>query len=72
MSGSWELAGGEEAYFCVYATVPEDIYIKGYETVPGLTMGLGDYFPFYNEERQHQSLGYQTPAEVYLSGRRAG
>jgi putative transposase len=50
----------------------EDIYIKGYETVPGLTVGLGDYFPFYNEQRQHQSLGYRTPAEVYLPGRRAG
>jgi putative transposase len=43
----------------------EDIYIKGYETVPGLTAGLGDYFPFYNDERPHQSLGYRTPAEVY-------
>jgi putative transposase len=49
----------------------EDIYIKGYETVPGLSAGLGEYFPFYNEERQHQSLGYQTPAEMYLRGRRA-
>jgi putative transposase len=49
----------------------EDIYIKGYETVKALTDGLGDYFPFYNEERRHQSLDYRTPAEVYRHGRRA-
>jgi putative transposase len=49
----------------------EDIYIKGYETVPGLSAGLGSYFPYYNEHRPHQSLGYLTPAQVYRSGRRA-
>jgi putative transposase len=49
----------------------EDIYIKGYETVPALAAGLGGYFPFYNERRPHQSLGYQTPAGVYRHGRRA-
>jgi putative transposase len=30
--------------------------------------GLGRYFPFYNEERPHQSLGYQTPRRVYGGG----
>jgi putative transposase len=49
----------------------EELYIKGYETVPALTAGLADYFPFYNERRPHQSLEYRTPAEVYLRGRRA-
>jgi putative transposase len=43
----------------------EDIYIRGYETVPELSGGLGRYFVFYNEARPHQSLGYQTPAVVY-------
>src|SRR5262249_11256347 len=49
----------------------EELYVKGYETVKALTEGLESYFPFYNEERPHQSLGYRTPAEVYLRGRRA-
>jgi putative transposase len=49
----------------------EDIYIKGYETVPVLSAGLGSYFPYYNERRPHQSLDYLTPAQVYRSSRRA-
>ena len=43
----------------------EDIYIQGYDTVPGLHRGLARYFGFYNDERPHQSLGYRTPAAVY-------
>jgi putative transposase len=43
----------------------EDIYIRGYETVAELLQGLTRYFAFYNQERIHQSLGYETPAEVY-------
>jgi putative transposase len=49
----------------------EDIYPKGYEGVPALQGGLQVYFPFYNEERPHQSLDYRTPAEVYGRSRRA-
>ncbi len=47
----------------------EDIYLRCYETVPALQGGLGRYFPFYNEQRHHQSLDYRTPAEVYREGR---
>jgi putative transposase len=43
----------------------EDIYIQGYETVPGLHRGLARYFAFYNDERPHQALDYRTPAAVY-------
>jgi putative transposase len=50
----------------------EDIYPHGYEAVAQLQRGLGRYFPFYNEERPHQSLGYRTPAEVYQRGRSRG
>jgi putative transposase len=49
----------------------EDIYIKGYEGVAPLQAGLKEYFPFYNEERMHQSLEYRTPAQVYQSRRSA-
>jgi putative transposase len=43
----------------------EDIYIRGYDTVPELYRGLGRYFGFYNDERPHQSLDYRTPATIY-------
>jgi putative transposase len=43
----------------------EDIYLHGYETVPQWRQGLERYFPFYNEQRMHQALDYQTPAAVY-------
>ena len=43
----------------------EDVYIRGYESVPELERGLTAYFRFYNQERLHQSLGYRTPAEVH-------
>ena len=43
----------------------EDIYIRGYEAVPELQRGLARYFAFYNQERLHQSLGYETPVVVY-------
>jgi len=46
----------------------EDVYLKGYSTMGELTLGLSDYFAFYNGERPHQALGYQTPNTVYLSG----
>ena len=45
----------------------EDIYLKGYETVPALVAGLDDYFQLYNYQRPHQSLGYRTPAEVHFA-----
>ena len=47
----------------------EDIYIRGYETVAELLEGLTRYFAFYNQERLHQSLGYETPGVVYRGTR---
>jgi putative transposase len=43
----------------------EDVYLKGYASIPELTLGLTEYFVYYNTERPHQSLGYQTPDRVY-------
>ena len=45
----------------------EDVYLKGYGTMVELTLGLTDYFAFYNDERPHQALGYKTPNRVYQS-----
>lgn len=44
----------------------ECIYLNNYEAVPGARVGLDDYFDFYNDERLHQSLDYQTPSEVHF------
>ena len=43
----------------------EDVYLKGYVTMADLLLGLTEYFVFYNTERSHQSLGYDTPDQVY-------
>src|SRR6187549_1510982 len=32
----------------------EDVYLRGYESVPELERGLAAYFRFYNTERPHQ------------------
>jgi putative transposase len=48
----------------------EEVYLKDYRNVVEAKRGLGDYFEFYNGERLHQSLGYQTPEEVYRLGQR--
>lgn len=48
----------------------EDIYIKAYQSVGELSRGLKQYFNFYNYDRPHQSLGYQSPAMIYFKGER--
>ena len=44
----------------------EEVYLKDYETPKEARQGLGTFFVRYNEQRQHQSLAYQTPAAVYF------
>lgn len=46
----------------------EHIYLRAYPDGHSLHRGLTDYFHFYNHERKHQSLGYQTPAVWYQGG----
>ncbi len=50
----------------------EDIYLKGYADMGELTLGLTEYFVFYNTERPHQSLGSRTPDRVYASRQGGG
>lgn len=43
----------------------EEVYLHAYDDVNEARSGLDAYMRFYNEERTHQSLGYQTPADFY-------
>jgi len=44
----------------------ENVYLMHYESVPEGRRGINSYFGFFNDDRPHQSLKYQTPAEVYF------
>ncbi len=50
----------------------EDVYLKGYATLGELTVGLAEYFAFYNGERPHQSLSDKTPDVVYRTASSGG
>ncbi len=43
----------------------EHIYLHVYEDGLSLYRGLQNYFTFYNDERGHQSLNYETPLNLY-------
>lgn len=43
----------------------ENIYIKGYETMREAECGIADYIEFYNTERPHSWLDYETPDHTY-------
>lgn len=45
----------------------EEVYIKDYQTGKDVKEGLGHYFPFYNNKRPHQSLGYKTPYDMHYN-----
>lgn len=44
----------------------EYIYLNTFEHGAELEKGLNGFIQFYNYERKHQSLGYLTPAEIYI------
>ena len=43
----------------------EEVYLYAYDSVQEAREGIGRYFGFFNDERPHQALGYQTPASFY-------
>ena len=48
----------------------EEVYLKEYLDVWETEDSLQRYFEFYNYQRPHQSLNYQTPFEAYQKGRK--
>lgn len=45
----------------------EEVYLKDYNNYQEAKNSLKEYFTLYNTERLHESLNYQTPAEVYFN-----
>jgi len=43
----------------------EEVYLYAYDTVLAARTGIARYFDFFNDERPHEALGYQTPASFY-------
>src|SRR5436190_21680609 len=43
----------------------EEVYLHAYASVAEAKTGIGAWLDFYNTERQHQSLGYRTPRQIY-------
>ena len=46
----------------------EEVYLNAYASVAEAKTGIGVWLSFYNDERQHQSLGYRTPRQIYEEG----
>lgn len=46
----------------------ECIFLHDYATMTELSNGLEEFVEFFNQERLHQGLDYQTPDEVFRSG----
>lgn len=49
----------------------EEVYLKSYRDITDARDNITGYFRFYNKRRPHQSLQYQTPAEVYCQNKKS-
>ncbi len=45
----------------------EEVYLNEYASPRDALSGISRYFAFYNAERPHHSLAYQTPAQLYAA-----
>jgi putative transposase len=45
----------------------EEVYLKAYQDGRDARTSLSSYFHFYNAERPHQALGYQSPGKIFNS-----
>jgi len=43
----------------------EEVYLYAYDTVQVARASIARYFDFFNDQRPHKALGYQTPASFY-------
>jgi len=48
----------------------EEVYLNPYDSVREARAGIGQYLRFFNHERPHAALGYQTPAAFHDSALR--
>ena len=46
----------------------ENILLYSYESLKELRDSVEQYVKFYNQERRHSALGYQTPKTMYRAG----
>jgi putative transposase len=44
----------------------EEVYLKGYRNISECREGIKTYFDRYNNLREHQSLDYNYPSEIYF------
>jgi len=44
----------------------DEVYLNSYENVQDCTDRIGLFFDYYNNRREHQSLDYNYPAEIYF------
>jgi putative transposase len=45
----------------------EEVFIKAYTSVAEARRSIGAWLHFYNDERKHQALGYQTPSQIFAA-----